>query len=289
MSHPPDSQPVTEAAPAPAQVAPTIRRRVIQRAKGKRAATPRPRPARSAPSLQPTLADVAAEKRKEGFFKRYAVALIVGGFVVAGGAGLLFYKPGPNTVRPAQQERIVMIAPLPAPPPPPPPPPKIEPPKVEEKMEKETAAEEAPKPIEKPQPAKAPDDPAPLGTNLKGDGPGLSGLGTGSGLGGGTIGGEGGGKGGSRFGWYAGQVRAKISEALRKHPQTKNASLQLDVRIWPDPTGRIARVQLIGSTGDPALDRAIQGGVLTGLQLQEPPPAGMKLPINLRLTARRPN
>lgn len=156
-------------------------------------------------------------------------------------------------------------------------------------MEKETAPAEEPKPVEKPAPVKAPDDPAPLGTNLKGDGPGLSGLGSGSGLGGGTLGSGTGNKGGSRFGWYAGQVQSKITQALSSHPGTKNASLRIEVRIWPDSTGRITRAQLVGSTGDPKLDGVIQDNVLTGLQLQSPPPAGMRLPIVLRLTARRPN
>jgi len=155
-------------------------------------------------------------------------------------------------------------------------------------MEKETAPAEAPQEAPKPEPVKAP-EPAPLGTNLKGDGPGMAGLGTGSGLGGGVFGGSGGSKGGSRFGWYAGQVQSRIAEALRKHPKTKNSTLRVDVRIWPDATGRITRAQLASTTGDRALDDAVQNGVLNGLQLQEPPPVGMKLPIVLRMTARRPN
>jgi len=156
-------------------------------------------------------------------------------------------------------------------------------------MEKETAPVEEPKAAPKPEPAKAPEDPAPLGTGLKGDGPGLPGLGTGPGSGGGLLGSGDGNRGGSRFGWYAGQVQQKIADGLRKNPRTKNANLRVEVRVWPDATGRITRAQLAGSTGDAALDDAIQNGVLTGLQLQEPPPAGMRLPIVLRLTARRPN
>jgi len=224
---------------------------------------------------------------KEGFFKRNAAFLIFGVLVAAAGGYFYFRKPGLEAP-PVKQERMVMIAPLPPMPPPKPPPPPPPPPQKppEEKMEKETAAEEKTPP--KPEPAKAPDDPAPLGTNLKGDGPGLAGLGGGSGLGGGTLGGGGGGKAGSRFGWYAGQVQSKITEALRTNPKTKSASLRIEVRIWPDSTGRVTRAQLSGSTGDSGLDNAIQNGVLTGLQLQEPPPAGMKLPIVLRLTARRP-
>ena len=151
-------------------------------------------------------------------------------------------------------------------------------------MEKETAPED--KPVAKPEPVKAPDDPAPLGTNIKGDGPG-SGLANGPGGSGNTLGTGPGGKGGSRFGWYAGQVQAKIAEALRNNPKTKSATMRIEVRIWPDSTGRITRAQLAGSTGDAGLDSAIQNNILTGLQLQEPPPSGMHFPIVLRLTATR--
>jgi hypothetical protein len=65
--------------------------------------------------------------------------------------------------------------------------------------------------------------------------------------------------------------------------------MNLQVQIWPDKAGRIVRVQLTGSTGDPTIDRAITNEVLSGLQLQEPPPAEMPVPIVLRLTARRPD
>jgi protein TonB len=276
-------EPITPAATEGGGSAPVT---VVKPRPRNRPAARRPRPTVPRTERPPT-AHFGHEEEKESFLERHALKLVFGAAVVAIGAFVYFHKPGP-TPPPAKLERMVMIAPLPPPPaikPPPPPPPQKPP---EEKMEKETAAEVT-KPVEKPAPAKAPEDPAPLGTNLKGDGAGLSGLGSGSGLGGGTLGNGGAGKGGSRFGWYAGQVQSKISEALRSNPKTKNANLRIEVRIWPDATGRITRAQLVGSTGDAALDGTIQNGVLTGLQLQEPPPAGMRLPIVLRLTARRPN
>ena len=52
---------------------------------------------------------------------------------------------------------------------------------------------------------------------------------------------------------------------------------------------RVTRASLVSSTGDPAVDAAIKADVLTGLQLDAPPPEGMPLPIVMRLTARRPN
>jgi TonB family protein len=65
--------------------------------------------------------------------------------------------------------------------------------------------------------------------------------------------------------------------------------MSVNVRVWADPNGRISRAQLAGSTGDPSLDNALRDEVLTGLQLPEPPPAGMPAPITLRVTAKRPH
>ena len=124
-----------------------------------------------------------------------------------------------------------------------------------------------------------------LGTNLKGNGPGMAGLG-GTGDGGG-FGGPGSGGGGNKLGIFAGQVQKTVAEALRNNSRTRKAALSIQVRIWPDTAGRITRAKLDASTGDKTLDDVIQNQVLTGLQLPEPPPAGMHLPIVMRLTATR--
>lgn len=228
------------------------------------------------------------EDDDDGFFAKHRMKFIVLA-VLAVGAGLYFVpKPGPSAPPPRKAERVVSITVPPPPPaqkPPPPPPQKVEPPK--EKMEKETQPREA-KVEPKPQP-KANPPPAALATGIKGDGPGMAGLsGSGSGLGGGTGTGASTGTGGtgSKFGWYAGLVQKKIASALSANPKTMSSSIEkLEVRIWPDASGRITRAALTKSTGDSEVDNAIERQVLTGLQLDEPPPAGMKLPIVLRISA----
>ena len=142
----------------------------------------------------------------------------------------------------------------------------------------------------KDEPPRAKDEPpaGPLGTGIQGNGPGDGfGLGGGSGLGGGP-GGNGRG-GGSRWGWYAGKVQSKVADALRSNRKTRSANLSVPVKIWPDSTGRVTRATLAGTTGDAGLDAALKNEVLNGLQLPEPPPAGMPLPITLRINAKRPN
>jgi outer membrane biosynthesis protein TonB len=141
---------------------------------------------------------------------------------------------------------------------------------------------EKPEPVVKPKPA---DEPAALGTGIKGNGAGISGLSGGSGNGGGN---GTGGNGGDLFRWYAGQAVQPVTQALRNHSRTKLASMNVVANIWVNGEGSIERARLAGSTGDTAMDAAIQNEVLPGVRLSEPPPAGMKMPIKLRLAARRP-
>jgi TonB family protein len=141
------------------------------------------------------------------------------------------------------------------------------------------------KPVEKP----AEKPPESLGTSIKG-GAGIAGLG--SGRGNGVIGGTGNGPGGggsSMARWYAGQVSTKIAEALRANRKTRSASLRVEAKVWVDASGRVTRATLDSSTGDAALDALLRDQILPGVKLSEPPPQGMRMPIPLRLTARRPN
>jgi TonB family protein len=95
-----------------------------------------------------------------------------------------------------------------------------------------------------------------------------------------------GGEGGNRFGWYYAQLATQIEDAFRRQKQLTAASARVDLRVWVDPDGRISKVQLIRSTGDPRVDEAIQSVV--GLHLREPPPRDIPMPMVARLTARRP-
>jgi TonB family protein len=127
-----------------------------------------------------------------------------------------------------------------------------------------------------------------MGTNIEGDG--NDGFGLAKGGGGGMIGGKGsGGKKGTKYGAYAANVQTSVVQALRSHKKTRAASMNITARIWLDATGRVTRATLSGSSGNPATDSAIRQEILTGLQLQAPPPDGMPMPIVMRLKATRPN
>lgn len=224
------------------------------------------------------------EEPEESFLKRRGVVIGVAAVVL--GAVAYFASSGGSAPKPEVKKSapapVVMIKPLP--PPPPPPPPKVQPPPP--KQEEKKVVEEKPMdvPQAKPEPAKPAE--APMSTSLKGNGPSQLAYGRGGGVIGGT-GGGGNGVGGDVFKWYAGQAARPVQDALRMHPRTRTASMRIVASIWVDGAGKIERARLDGSTGDPALDSAIQNEVLPGVALSEAPPAGMKMPIKLRLIAQR--
>jgi TonB family protein len=199
-------------------------------------------------------------------------------------------SPPPRKV---MQFSLVTVQPKPPEKPPPPPPP-VTPPKVQE--EETTRVNLKPQdllPPDEPRPASPPA--GPLALAAEGEGPGdafnLAGNPGGRGLlGGGGIGdGSGGlgGGGGNPFGWYYAQVADELGEALRRNKRISSSSLRVELRLWTDPSGRVSKVQLLRSTGDPEVDQAIQSVV--GLRLRQPPPPGSPMPMVLRVTARRPS
>jgi len=192
-----------------------------------------------------------------------------------------------DTVKaPVAEETMTITLPPPPPPvtPPPPPPPTEPPPPEEEEMlvqEEVVEEEEAPE-----EPSAEPPPDLDLGPGSSGGtGPAIGGAGKGNG----RIGGTGKRGSASKFGWYAAKVQSSIRDALARNPSTRSATFSsLNVRIWADATGRITRVQLLSSSGNSAVDQAIRSRILTGLQLPQGPPADLPMPINLRISARKP-
>ncbi len=240
-----------------------------------------------APSAPKAVKPQPVVRKERSSFLRYGIALALIA-VLFGGVGYFFLghddMPPPRQVR---EMTIVNILPPPPPPPPPPPMPEqkmIEQPKMAEPEFKED------KPLEKPKDepikdAKNAEPPGPLSLDAKATGPGdLFNLG--GKPGGNPYGGAGGG--GSRWGWYSTIVTTQIEAAIRANPKTRNMAGQIQVRIWADSTGRVSRVQLTPSTGDPEIDAVLRNEVLGGLTLREPPPKDMPMPVVTRVTARRP-
>ncbi|NVO18004.1 MAG: TonB C-terminal domain-containing protein [Rhodoplanes sp.] len=211
----------------------------------------------------------------------------VGGAVVVAiaAAGFLLSGGDPDPPRRVQEFMIVNI-----PPPPPPPPPEVQPPPEQQMVEQPKMVEpeiKQEKPVEQPKDEKPNDSrsdepPGPLALDADAKGPGDMA----AKKGGRPI--TGGGGGGSRWGWYATMVQTQLEQALRSNPKTKNAVMQVQVRVWADSSGRISRIVLVSSTGSADVDDAIRNEVMAGIVLREPPPADMPMPMVTRITARRP-
>ena len=232
--------------------------------------------------MSPPPSTTPAKPSRHRLFIGIMLAIVVLGGVVS------FLMSGGKSHRRAPARQDIVTITLPPPPPvtpPPPPPPQNEPPppKDEEMVEQDPVPDNEPPP-EAAQEAPPSED---LSTGIAGNGPDM-GLSRGGNGGNGKIGGTGKRGGGSRFGWYAAKVQTSIADALRRNSSTRNAILNLQVRVWADSNGRITRAQLVGTSGNPAVDGAIKNQILTGLQLPQAPPADMPMPITMRVTARKP-
>jgi outer membrane biosynthesis protein TonB len=232
---------------------------------------------------------VAVDRSERHSFLMYGGGLVL---VAAMFGGVWFTLSAGDDTPPPKQLRELTVVNIVMPPPPPPPPPMIEQQKVidQPKMVEQEMPEDKPveKPVDEPvKDAKNQEPPGPLALDAKATGPGdLFNLG--SKVGGSPYGGRGGG-GGSRWGWYASIVQVQIEAALRSNEKTKNAVMQLQVRLWADSSGRVSRIELASSTGNAELDAAIRNEVLGRLTLREPPPNDMPMPMVTRVTARRPS
>jgi protein TonB len=85
---------------------------------------------------------------------------------------------------------------------------------------------------------------------------------------------------------YGRIAAADVQAALRRDEKLRFAKFIGEMRIWLDSAGKITRVQLATSSGDPSMDSAV-ARVLTGLTLREPPPADIpqavrELPLRVR-------
>ena len=232
-------------------------------------AKPKPAPAHSAWD---------DEEEEKSAFQKYRLPVIAG-IILATGIGFVAKSlSGKSSAPPPKQE--VMVVHTIAQPTPPPPMPTPPPPPMEVKKE-EMIVEE--KPVEA-----APDPTPQVETALKGAGnTGMvlkSGNGSGIFTNRNTVNAE-----AMRRSAYAGQVKSRIQQALESNPRTRKAGMTIEIRVWPDGTGRITRAKLANSTGDTALDALIRDEILTGLQISQPPPEGMPTPIIMRISARRPN
>lgn len=232
----------------------------------------------------------AATEQERSLAQRYGLMLAgVGTFLFLGGVVALSGHDDQPPPRQLHELTVFKILP-----PPPPPPPQQQTPeqKMIEQERMDTPEFKEEKPLDEPKnepikDAKADEPPGPLSLDAKAQGPGDQ-FNLGGKPGGSAYGLGGGGGGGTRWGWYASIVQKQLESALHANRRTRNASMQVQIRIWADGSGRVTRVQLASSTGDAELDAVIRDEVFASFVLREAPPKDMPMPLVTRVTARRP-
>jgi protein TonB len=189
---------------------------------------------------------------------------------------------------PEKPRKVASVKLLPDTPPPPPPPPKPEdkPP--------------PPKPNDKPEPRPDP-KPDPTPQSLKTDE--APGAGAGSGLasgdvkqdyqGGPVVAGSSGGGAGAQVAsrmaataWAQSATRS-LNDWLQREAELKRAEYRLQVNLWLHADGRVARAELLGSSGDAQIDAALRAALDRFPGATTPPPAALPQPLRLQLSSRQ--
>lgn len=169
----------------------------------------------------------------------------------------------------AQQIQLIRPPPPPPEPPPPPPPPEE---KIEEPLPQETP-EEAP-----------PDEAAPseqLGLDAEGVA-GADGFGLAARKGGRDLLGTG----GAAFAWYTNALKDRILEMLSEDERIRRGKYQVSISVWTRNDGSVEQIKLRSTTGDRALDEAIEENLRRLQRAPEAPPLELPQPVTLRIVSK---
>ena len=190
--------------------------------------------------------------------------------------GFVWFVRTMMAAKTAKPERMIETVQIIRPPPPPPPdqPPPPPPEKTEEALPKDT-----------PEPAPKDDEPppaGPLGLDAQGSA-GEDAFGLAARAGGGDLIG---GNGNAAFAWYTNRLKDAILAKLSADGRIGSKRFSLSVRVWIEADGRIKQVKLASTTGDGALDKAIEADLSSLARLSEAPPIEMPQPVSLKIVSR---
>jgi hypothetical protein len=93
--------------------------------------------------------------------------------------------------------------------------------------------------------------------------------------------------GSSPFGAYFAAVQQAVLLALCRTDTTMPGSYRLAIKLWVAPSGSVARVRFLDTTGDRQRDAAL-GAALGQVDIGVPPPAHFQQPITLVILPRPP-
>ena len=99
------------------------------------------------------------------------------------------------------------------------------------------------------------------------------------------AGGGGGRAGNATYGQYLGYALQKL---LREADSTRNLAYRMNVDLWIDGGGKVTRVEITRSSGDPAIDEKVLA-VLRSTAFGQRPTSTTTMPAKVALTSRRPS
>jgi periplasmic protein TonB len=207
--------------------------------------------------------------------------------LLAGAAWLVWRLAADRAgVKRAEAPQVTTVIPVP---PPPPPPPKVKPPpKIQQTVQTPVAQ---PTPVSKPAETPKPSDNQPKQMTM--NAPAQAGgdnFNIGAGDGTGMVGSGGGGRFGNST--YRQYMAYLLQQTVERDKQVQEAGggdrFAVELNLWMAADGRITRVAIEQSTGDPKLDAAVLGAIQALGKVDEPPPPGATYPVLVRLNGRRP-
>lgn len=90
-----------------------------------------------------------------------------------------------------------------------------------------------------------------------------------------------------RYDAYFATLQARLGGELCRDDRAESGGSEIIFKFWLAPSGVVARAEIIASGGDPERDRAIAER-LEGLDVGEPPPAGLPTPITMAVFPPKP-
>jgi TonB family protein len=221
-------------------------------------------------------------KRREKITKAVRIAAPV---VIVLAVGIAIWRFACDTAgekREAPPVPTVLLTPPPPPPPPPPTPKQPEPQKtVETSVPSPTPKTESPK-TDAPKQMTI-NGPAQAGSDSFGM---KAGDGGGRMVGGDPNGGDGTGGGDFAEGAYRRLLASALQAAIQSDDQASRLIFSAEVRVWVAPDGRIDRVVVARSSGDPKTDRLVVAALMQAGRI-DAPPAQLKFPALVALKGRR--
>ena len=87
-----------------------------------------------------------------------------------------------------------------------------------------------------------------------------------------TIGGRGRRGTGTREGWFAAALKRDIYAAVDRIAALKDQEYTANINVWFDTAGRISEIEVVRTSGNSQIDRALRESLVGALVSRVPPP-----------------